>query len=141
VILSLIGGVLGLGFGWAGLRFIQASLNEGDLPDTVAISGGVLAFTAAVSIFTGLLFGLMPALQTSKVDLASTLRESGRSGSDGAGRQRVRSALVTVQIALALVLLMGAGLMMTSFLNLQRTIWAATRRISCPSNSASLKVN
>ncbi len=120
VVLSIIGGVLGAALAWVGLRMILASLSPGDLPDTVTISPRVLEFTAAVSVLTGLLFGLMPALQISKVDLASTLKESGRSGSDGAARQRIRGALVTVQIALALVLLMGAGLMMNSFLNIQK---------------------
>jgi len=121
VILSLIGGVLGVVFAWAGLRMILASLPPGALGvDTVRISARVLAFTGLVSVLTGLLFGVMPALQISKVDLASTLKESGRTGSDGAARQRVRGALVTLQIGLALVLLMGAGLMMTSFLNVQK---------------------
>ncbi|MBZ5575834.1 MAG: ABC transporter permease [Acidobacteriia bacterium] len=121
VLLALIGGILGIAFAWAGLRLIFAELPPGALdPGAFRLDGRSLLFTAAVSIVTGLLFGLMPALQTSKVDLASTLKESGRGGSDGAGRQRARGALVAFQIGLALVLLMGAGLMMNSFLNIQK---------------------
>ena len=121
MLLALLGGVLGIAFGWAGLRLIFAELPPGALdPSVFRLDGRSLAFTAAVSILTGLLFGLMPALHTSKVDLASTLKESGRGGSDGAGRQRARGALVAFQIGLALVLLMGAGLMMNSFLNIQK---------------------
>lgn len=120
VMLALAGGALGGALGWAGLRMILASLPEGSLPtDNIGISGTVLAYTAAVSILTGLVFGVLPALQTSKVDLATSLKESGRSGMDGSARQRVRQTLVAGQIALALVLLIGAGLMMNSFLKLR----------------------
>ena len=120
VVLALLGGAIGVFLGWGGIKLVLASLPDGDLPDGVKMSGGVLAFTAALSILTGLLFGLMPAFQTSKVDLSSTLKAAGRGASDGAGRQRARGALVAVQIGLALVLLVGAGLMMNSFLNIQK---------------------
>lgn len=119
VLLALAGGVLGVILGWAGLRMIMAALPEGDLPSGIGIDYRVLLFTAGISILTGLLFGLAPALQTSKVDLAASLKESGRTGMDAMARQRFRSALVTVQIGLALVLLIGAGLMMSSFLKLR----------------------
>lgn len=121
LLLSLLGGILGIAFAWVGLRLIIAELPPGALDaGAFRLDGRSLLFTAAVSILTGLLFGLMPALQTSKVDLASSLKESGRGGSDGVGRQRARGALVAFQIGLALVLLMGAGLMMNSFLNIQK---------------------
>jgi putative ABC transport system permease protein len=120
MVLALLGGVIGVFLGWGGIKLVMASLPEGDLPEGVRMSGGVLAFTAAISLLTGLLFGLMPAFQTSKVDLSSTLKEAGRGASDGTARQRVRGALVAFQIGLALVLLVGAGLMMNSFLNIQK---------------------
>jgi putative ABC transport system permease protein len=120
VLLALAGGILGFGLGWAGLRMVLAALPEGALPsDNIGISLTVLAFTAAVSIVTGLVFGVIPAFQTSKVDLATALKEFGRSGSEGAARQRIRQVLVTAQIALALVLLIGAGLMMNTFLKVR----------------------
>jgi len=120
VLLALAGGALGSLLGWAGLQMIIASVPPGALPaDDIGVDGTVLGFTAAVSILTGLIFGILPALQTSKVDLATSLKESGRTGMDGSGRQRVRQILVTAQIALALVLLIGAGLMMNTFLKLR----------------------
>ena len=119
VLLAIFGGVLGGIFAWGGLKAIIASLPAGSLPD-VSISGRVLGFTALVSIATGLFFGLVPALQTSKIDLSASLKESTRSGSEGMAKQRLRGALVTAQIGLALVLLIGAGLMMNSFLRIER---------------------
>ena len=118
VLLAILGGVLGGIFAWSGLKLIIASLPNGSLPD-VTISGRVLGFTALVSVATGLFFGLVPALQTSKIDLSTALKEAARGGSEGMARQRLRGALVTVQIGLALVLLIGAGLMMNSFLRIQ----------------------
>ncbi len=119
VLLSLAGGALGTLLGWAGLRLIVASLEAGDLPSDLGLDYRVLLFTAAVSVVTGLLFGLAPALQTLKVDLVTTLKESGRTGMDAGSKQRVRGVMVTAQIALALILLVGAGLMMTSFMKLR----------------------
>src|SRR5689334_3669611 len=117
VLLAIFGGILGVVFAWGGLKLIIASLPAGALPE-ILLSGRVVAFTALVSIATGLFFGLVPALQTSKIDLSASLKESTRGGSEGITRQRLRSALVTAQIGLALVLLIGAGLMMNSFLHI-----------------------
>lgn len=119
VILAIFGGVLGTVFAWGGLKMIIASLPAGSLPEEVFVSGRVLAFTGLISIGTGLLFGLVPALQTSKIDLSAALKEATRGGSEGLAKQRLRGALVTAQIGLALVLLIGAGLMMKSFLLIQ----------------------
>jgi putative ABC transport system permease protein len=119
VILAIFGGILGTVFAWGGLRMIIASLPNGSLPEDVFVSGRVVAFTALISIGTGLLFGLVPALQTSKIDLSAALKEATRGGSEGLAKQRLRDALVTAQIGLALVLLIGAGLMMKSFLKIQ----------------------
>jgi putative ABC transport system permease protein len=119
ILLAILGGVLGGIFAWGGLKAIIASLPAGSLPD-VTVSGRVAGFTALVSIATGLFFGLVPALQTSKIDLSAALKEATRGGSEGLTKQRLRGALVTAQIGLALVLLIGAGLMMNSFLRIQK---------------------
>ena len=80
----------------------------------------MLGFTAAVALLTALVFGIVPAIQASKADLVGSLKESGRSGTDGVARQHLRSGLVTLQIAMALVLLIGAGLMINSFVRIER---------------------
>jgi predicted permease len=118
VILSLAGGVAGVAFGWVGLRALLASLDPGDLPSGLGIDYRVLIFTAGISVLTGLVFGLAPALQTTRVDLVAALKEAGRTGMEAGSKQRIRSIMVGAQISLALILLIGAGLMMTSFLKL-----------------------
>jgi putative ABC transport system permease protein len=116
VMLSLTGGVLGLVLGTLGIRALLA-INTAGLPRVgengtiVGVDGRVLAFTAIVSVATGILFGLIPALQASRADLTSALKEgSGRSGT-GARQNRTRSFLVVTEVALALVLLVGAALL------------------------------
>ncbi len=121
VTLSLVGGVLGLMVGSFGLRSLL-SLNPaipriGEYGYHVAVDWRVLAFTALISLFTGILFGLMPALQSSRTDLSTGLRE-GKSGAS-LRHKRTRSALVVSEISLALVLLIGAALLIRSFINLQ----------------------
>jgi predicted permease len=118
--LSLLGGALGILLAWGGLKLFIAAAPPG-FPRLAELSldRAVLAFTAGVAILTAVVFGIVPALQASKVDLAGSLKESGRGGTDGAGRQHVRSALVTLQIAMALVLLIGAGLMINSFVRIE----------------------
>ena len=116
VVLSLAGGVLGLFLGWAGIRALL-SINTAGLPrvgadgDMVSLDWRVVAFTLAVSLGTGILFGLIPALQSSKSDLTTTLKESsGRSGT-GFRQNKIRSVLVVVEVALAMVLLIGSALL------------------------------
>src|SRR5579863_4942496 len=118
--LSLLGGVLGVMLAWGGLKLFIAAAPPG-FPrlSELGIDPVVLGFTAAVSLLTAVVFGIVPAVQASKADLVGALKESGRSGTDGAARQHLRSALVTLQIAMALVLLIGAGLMINSFLRIQ----------------------
>jgi putative ABC transport system permease protein len=118
--LSFLGGVLGVFLAWGGLRLFVAFAPSG-FPrlNEISLDLSVLGFTALVTILTGVIFGLVPAIQASQPDLVSSLKESGRSGTDGIARQHLRSALVTFQIALALVLLIGAGLMINSFLRIQ----------------------
>jgi putative ABC transport system permease protein len=118
VMLAIVGGALGCAFAWVGLRTLVAALPPGlpGLPDA-SIDRRVLLATAVLSVVTGVIFGLLPAIQTSNVDLSNTLKESGRDGMAAGGAQRFRSALVTVQIGLALMLLIGAALMANSLLN------------------------
>jgi putative ABC transport system permease protein len=119
VLLAVIGGIVGCGFAWAGLRALVAALPP-DVPGLINahIDLRVLLATALLSVATGVIFGLAPALQTSVVDLSSALKESGRDGMVAGPTQRFRSALVTVQIGLALMLLIGAALMANSLLKL-----------------------
>ena len=120
-VLGLAGGAAGLLLAVWGLKILVA-LSPGDIPrlDQAGIDGRVLAFTLAVSLLTGLIFGLVPSLQTSKPDLNHTLKEGGRGTSRGAGGVRVRNLLVVSEIALSLVLLVGAGLLIRSFIRLQQ---------------------
>ncbi|HEY7181100.1 MAG TPA: FtsX-like permease family protein, partial [Blastocatellia bacterium] len=101
----------------AGLRW----LNPGNIPrlQTIGADGRALAFTFAVSTLTGILFGLAPALRSSRVSLSDTLKESGRSMAGG-GHRLLRNLLVVTEIALSLVLLIGAGLLIRSFIRVQR---------------------
>ncbi|HEX9918084.1 MAG TPA: ADOP family duplicated permease, partial [Pyrinomonadaceae bacterium] len=123
LLLSLIGGLLGLLFAMWGIDALLAALPE-DVPRLLVAGIGlntpVLIFTLVVSILTGLLFGLAPALQASKSNLNETLKDGGRT-SAGAGRQRVRNLLVVSEVALSLLLLVSAGLLIKSFKRLQQT--------------------
>ena len=123
VLLSMIGGALGLALGLLGIRSLL-SINTAGLPRVgengaaVQLDWRLVVFTAAVSLGTGLLFGLMPALHASRDDLSGTLREG--SGSAGGGRtNRVRSVLVVLEIALALTLVIGSGLLIRTSLALR----------------------
>jgi putative ABC transport system permease protein len=117
VMLSLAGGALGLLVAVWGVQMLLAAnpLNIPRVKD-VGLDLTVLAFTAAISLTTGLVFGLVPALQASRVDLQEGLREGGRGAAAGASHNRVRSLLVVSEVALSLVLLVGAGLLGKSFL-------------------------
>ncbi|MEX1128036.1 MAG: ABC transporter permease [Vicinamibacterales bacterium] len=125
VVLSLAGGALGLFVGWLGIRALL-SVNTAGLPRVgengalVGLDWTVVAFTTAVSLATGILFGLIPALHSSKSDLTTTLKESaGRSGT-GFRQNKVRSLLVVVEVALALVLLIGSALLIRTAVALGR---------------------
>src|SRR5262249_42680991 len=119
VLLSVLGGSLGLLLAQWGLDLMVA-LIPGDIPhvEKITIDQTVLVFTLVVSLLTGLVFGLAPALAASKADLHEMLKEGGRTSTGGIGRNRMLSLLVVSEAALALVLLIGAGLMMNSFLRL-----------------------
>jgi putative ABC transport system permease protein len=119
--LSVLGGMLGTFLSWAGLKaFLAAAPPNFPRLNDVMLDARVLGFTGAIVVLTALIFGIFPAWQASKPDLVNSLKESGRGGTDTVVRQRLRSALVTVQIALSLVLLVGAGLMINSFVRVQK---------------------
>lgn len=120
MLLSLVSGTLGLLVAIWGIDLLVA-LGPADLPRVkeVTIDLRVLGFTLAVSLLTGILFGLLPALQASRPDLNERLKAGGRSATSGINRQRLRGFLVIAEIALSLVLLVGAGLLIRSFLRLQ----------------------
>lgn len=116
VLLSLAGGLLGLLFGWVGIRALLA-VNTAGLPRVgedgalVGIDWIVLVFTLAVSVGTGVLFGLIPAMHGATADLTSTLKESGGRTGTGFRQNKARSLLVVTEVALALVLLVGSALL------------------------------
>jgi predicted permease len=120
VALSFVGGALGLLVAFWGLDALRA-LSPGNIPrlQNVALDGRVLLFTSAVTTLTGVLFGLAPALRGSRVNLGETLKEGGRALAGGGG-QRLRNALVVAEVALSLVLLVGAGLLIRSFMRVQQ---------------------
>ena len=119
VMLSLVGGALGAIVAWVGLRLLIAiSPPWFPLLQHIALNPGVLAFTAALAILAGIAFGIVPALQASRPNLVESLKEAGRGSMTSVARHRFRGALVAGQIALALVLLAGAGLMINSFFRL-----------------------
>ncbi len=120
VLLSAIGAGAGLALAWIGTRLL-VNLSPNILPRAteIALNGRALAFTAGVAVLTGILFGLAPAIHMAKTDLMAALREGARGNAIGFRRNRLRSVLVMGEVALALVLLSGAGLLMRSFYRLQ----------------------
>ncbi len=119
LVLALLGGAAGVGLAAWALKLLVSAGPQG-IPrlSEIGLDGVALAFALAISLATGVLFGLAPALQTSRTDLAAAIREGTR-GSRGRGGTRARGVLVVVETALAVVLLAGAGLLIRSFLELQ----------------------
>jgi predicted permease len=122
VMMSLLGGVLGLGVALLGVRWIDAATLPTGRPYWLdfTMDYRVFGYFLAVSVLTGILFGLAPALQISKSNVSESLKEGGRSSSGGARAGRMTGALLIGQIGLTIVLLVGAGLMIRSFLITQR---------------------
>jgi len=120
LVVAVLGGAAGLLLGRLGVGALLA-LAPPDLPrtDAIGLNGTVLAFSAGVAILSGLLFGLAPALQTLRLDVQGKLRQEGRGGTAGPGRFRYRQLLVVSQTALAVVLLIAAGLLVQSFWRLR----------------------
>jgi putative ABC transport system permease protein len=140
LVLAVAGGAAGLALAWWGLQLLRTFMTDG-IPvqrlELAGINGTVLAFSVGASLLSGILFGLLPALTAAGTGLNESLKEGGRTGSAARGK-RMRSAFVVVEIALALVLLVGAGLLVRSFARLmdvdagfdtERTI---TMRVSLP---------
>ena len=124
ILLSVTGGILGLILGFVGVRALLA-LNPGDIPRigengaAVGIDWRVLVFTLGVSLFTGILFGLFPALGAARPDLNSTLKESSNRSGTGFRQSKTRSLLVVGEVSLALVLLIGAALLIRTYVALR----------------------
>ena len=124
ILLGLLGGAAGLLVARVSL-FVVRTMNPGNIPrlDEIGINGAVLAFTFGLSLATGMLFGLAPAWRAIKVDPNSSLKAGGRSGQSDGGlylkRHRLRGLLVVSELALSLILLIGAGLLIRSFVRLQ----------------------
>jgi putative ABC transport system permease protein len=121
VLLSLTGGALGLVLAvwWSDLL---VALGKENIPRAlqVGLDWRVLAFTFVVSVLTGLIFGLVPALHSSKTELTESLKEGGRGSGEGARRNRIRGALVVSELAVAVILLVGAGLLIQSLWRLRQ---------------------
>jgi predicted permease len=120
VMLSMLGGVVGLVLAYAGLRvltrFIPADVAHADL---ISIDGRVMIFTLIVAVVTGLIFGLAPASQAAHSNINDTLKEGGRDSGAGPRGKRLRAALVIAEVAVSFILLIGAGLLINSFMHLR----------------------
>jgi len=116
VLLSVIAGALGLGLSYVATKSL-ATLGQGNLPQGVAMvmDARVLLFTLGISVLTGVIFGIFPALQLARTDMNSTLRDEGRSATGSHRRVQIKGLLVVGQVALSLLLLIGAGLLVRSF--------------------------
>jgi predicted permease len=120
LLLAGVGGLLGLGLAWATVK-VLGQLGPAAIPrlDEIGIDGRVLTFTFAISLLTGIVFGLVPALRVSRLDLNDVLREGGRgavgTSAFGLGHHKLRKLLIAGEIALSLVLLIGAGLLVRSY--------------------------
>ena len=124
ILLATLGGAAGLAIAEASL-YVVRSMNPGNIPrlEDIEINGAVVAFTFAVSLATGILFGMAPVWRAVKVDLNTSLKAGGRSGQSDGGlrlrRHRLRGLLVVSELALSLMLVIGAGLLVRSFVRLQ----------------------
>ena len=120
LVLTAASAVVGLGLAYAGVRLV-AWWNPADIPRvaSVGLDVSVLVFTAVVALMTSVLFSLAPALRALRIDLTDSLKDGGQGVSSGGARQRFRNALVVAQMALAVLLLVGAGLMLRSLWSLQ----------------------
>ena len=120
VLMAVMSGALGIFLGYLGTRFL-AAFAQTNLPQVADIPMDlrVLSFTVAISVLSGILFGLTPSLQLSRPNLGGTLSDEGRSSTGSRQRNRVRSILVAAQVALSMVLLIGSGLLIRSFMRLR----------------------
>ncbi|HVZ47632.1 MAG TPA: ABC transporter permease [Gemmatimonadaceae bacterium] len=116
LLLALLGGVAGVAVGWLATRGL-VSIAPASIPrlDAVHMDGTVLGVALLVTLVTGLVFGLVPARQVARADVSHTLREGGRGGAGGRASARARTTLVVAEVALAVMLVVGAGLLVQSF--------------------------
>jgi putative ABC transport system permease protein len=123
VVLSLSGGALGVLFAVAITKAIVALMPEFNVPNEarIEVNGWVLLFSLGVSVATGILFGLVPAMQCSRLDLVETLKDAAKGSGVRAASGRTRNLLVVAEVALSVILLVGASLTIRGFVNLQRT--------------------
>jgi putative ABC transport system permease protein len=121
VLLAFAGGIVGIVL-CAALTPTLRAISPGTVPrlEQTRVNAGVLFFSLALSIVTGIIFGLVPSLQAARKELQSSLKEGGRGSSEGGGRGRLRAGLVVSEVAVALVLMTGAGLLIESFAHLMR---------------------
>jgi putative ABC transport system permease protein len=120
VLLATIGGILGLAIAYAGLSLLRTFIPENiSQAREISLDLKVLGFTLLVSILTGLIFGLAPAIQAVRMNQSETLKEGGRDSVTGRSGKRLRGLLVTAEVAVSLVLLIAAGLLINSFLRLR----------------------
>jgi len=125
LVLGVLGGAAGLLVAKAALDVVRA-INPGNIPllNAIGLDANVLVFTSVISIITGVLFGLAPALRAARIDLNTSLKAGGRNaqgeGGFGSSRRRLRSLLVVAEVAISLMLLVGAGLLVRSFVRLQQ---------------------
>jgi putative ABC transport system permease protein len=141
LLLALAGGVVGMAIAYLTIKALRM-FGPDNIPrlNDVSIDSRVLAFTMFIALLTGALFGLIPALRASRVDLNDVLKEGGRSGASGRGGHRTRKLLVIAEVALSLLLLIGAGLLIRSY----HSVWNAypgfdshnvlSMRLSLPAN-------
>ena len=120
ILIGLLSAPLGIGIAWIGIKMLDSSMPPDEVPYFIqwSIDSRSLTYTIAISMLTGIVFGLVPAFQAVRSNLQSNLKEGGR-GTAGGSRAWLRNSLVVVQVALSLVLLVGASLFVRSFLNLQ----------------------
>ena len=121
VLLGLVSAPLGVALTYVGVGALRAGVQADDIPYLIEflVDGRTLAYTVLVSAATGIVFGLAPAAHAARGNLSLALREGGRTG-EGSARNRARNTLVVAEVAVSIVLLVGAALFMRSFLNLQR---------------------
>jgi len=121
LVLAVAGAMLGIFVAWAGMKFLVATMPQDLIPteSVIELNAPVLAFTLCVAVLTALTFGLAPALQSSRRDLNDSLRDSGKGVSGGFRGRWLRDTVVVMEVALSLTLLIGAGLLMRSFVALR----------------------
>ena len=120
VLIAIIGGIVGIGVGFATMKWIESLIPPFSFPAELAprMDGTAMMFAFAVAVATGVLFGLAPAIQATRPNLTGAMKEGGHGSTSGTGGRRMRASLVVAEVALAFVLLVGAGLMMRSVFSL-----------------------